>query len=143
MSTPHKGCWVALQSIRIFVPTTPTGGGGPQCSVSSGKVEWHCTTTEFLHCLSIPVPSKHFVTGCARTLQPAPSFSSYLYPPKGANFGPLWRFRPCGRLLFPEVQSSFFINCCQCSKRLFTSKGRLLPGSVLVRSVLVDTGLKY
>ena len=64
---------------------------------------------------------------------------TYLYPPKGVNFGPLWRFRPWGRLLFPEVHSSFFINCCQCSGRLFTSKGRLLPskGRLLPGRVLV------
>ena len=37
-------------------------------------------------------------------------WSAYLYPPKGVNFGPLWGFWPWGRLLFPEVHSSFLIN---------------------------------
>ena len=101
------------------------------------------------------VKAPHATHSCYPAVMPSGqrrrrAHSSYLYPPKGVNFGPLWRFLPWGRLLFPEVHFSFFMNRCQWNGRLFTSKGRLLaskgrllPGSVLARSVLVDTGLKY
>ena len=49
LSAPHKGCWVAFQPIRLFVPTAPNGGDGPHvlCLVWESRValHYHCLRT--------------------------------------------------------------------------------------------------